>query len=50
MADEKVALGGCIVETEGGLLDARIETQIERLRGALLKARAVARPAEGAQA
>jgi flagellar assembly protein FliH len=38
-SDEKIALGGCIVETEGGLLDARIETQMQRLRTALLQAR-----------
>jgi flagellar assembly protein FliH len=44
VADEKIALGGCMVETEGGLLDARIETQMERLRAALLEAR---RPSTG---
>ncbi len=49
VADDKVALGGCIVETEGGLLDGRIETQLERLRGTLLQARASARPGEGAK-
>jgi flagellar assembly protein FliH len=49
VADDKVALGGCIVETEGGLLDGRIETQIERLRGALLAARASTPPARAAQ-
>jgi flagellar assembly protein FliH len=47
-ADEKIALGGCIVETEGGLLDARIETQMERLRAALLKARRAGAAADAA--
>ena len=46
VADDKVALGGCLVETEGGLLDARLETQLERLRATLLDARASTRPAE----
>jgi flagellar assembly protein FliH len=44
VADEKITLGGCIVETEGGLLDARIETQMDRLRATLLKARREATP------
>jgi len=39
VADDKIALGGCMVETDGGLLDARLETQMERLRAALLRAR-----------
>jgi flagellar assembly protein FliH len=39
VADEEVSLGGCILETSGGSLDARIETQIERLRDSLLKVR-----------
>ena len=39
VADEEVSLGGCIVETSGGSLDARIETQIERVRDTLLKVR-----------
>jgi flagellar assembly protein FliH len=39
VADEAVSLGGCVVETTGGSLDARIETQIQRLRETLLKVR-----------
>jgi flagellar assembly protein FliH len=38
--DARLKLGGCIVETSRGALDARIETQFERLRSALLEARA----------
>lgn len=38
-ADDSIAGGGCIIETGGGDLDARLETQFERLRQALLKAR-----------
>lgn len=38
-ADESVVLGGCIVETDSGELDARLETQMERLRAALVAAR-----------
>lgn len=36
-ADESVALGGCIVETRGGSLDARLEVQMEKLKVLLLK-------------
>ncbi|WEF32850.1 FliH/SctL family protein [Pseudoduganella chitinolytica] len=45
LADERVELGGCIVEGGHGSLDARLELQLERLRAALLAARA-ARAAE----
>jgi flagellar assembly protein FliH len=38
--DPRVVLGGCIVETDRGALDARIETQLDRLRKILLEARA----------
>jgi flagellar assembly protein FliH len=38
-ADKTIELGGCVVETDGGTLDARLETQVERLRNALLAAR-----------
>lgn len=38
-ADSSVLLGGCVVETAGGTLDARLETQIESLRRVLLRAR-----------
>jgi flagellar biosynthesis/type III secretory pathway protein FliH len=40
VADKSVELGGCVVETDGGTLDARLETQVERLRATLLAARA----------
>lgn len=39
-ADKSIELGGCVVETDGGTLDARLETQVGRLRAALLAARA----------
>lgn len=38
-SDKEVELGGCVVETGGGELDARLETQIQRLRAALIAAR-----------
>jgi flagellar assembly protein FliH len=38
-ADKSIELGGCVIETDGGTLDARLETQVERLRAALLAAR-----------
>ena len=34
--DETVAKGGCVVETEVGTIDARIETQLEAIRKALV--------------
>lgn len=39
LADNAVALGGCVLETDGGELDARLETQLDRLRATLLAAR-----------
>jgi flagellar assembly protein FliH len=39
VADDSIELGGCLVETDGGTLDARLETQLERMRIALLAAR-----------
>jgi flagellar biosynthesis/type III secretory pathway protein FliH len=39
-ADSAVALGGCIVESPGGALDARFETQLEALAAALERVRA----------
>ena len=39
VADERVALGGCIVETADGTLDARLEVQLQQLVGALTRAR-----------
>ncbi|MFZ6765882.1 FliH/SctL family protein [Undibacterium sp. Di26W] len=39
IADSDIALGGCILETAVGDLDARLETQLENLRMTLLSAR-----------
>lgn len=39
VADDRIELGGCLVETAGGGLDARLETQVQRLRELLLAAR-----------
>jgi flagellar assembly protein FliH len=40
VADERVALGGCIVESATGSLDARLEVQLQRLHEAVLNTRA----------
>lgn len=37
--DSRVLLGGCLLESDRGILDARLETQIEHIRKALLSAR-----------
>lgn len=37
--DERVVLGGCLLETAGGNLDGRLEIQLEQFREALLMAR-----------
>ena len=37
--DTSVSAGGCIIESESGTVDARIETQLRVLQKALLKAR-----------
>lgn len=47
--DERIVLGGCLVETSSGTLDARIETQLAELQRVLVKARAEARPVKGAE-
>ena len=39
VADERVVLGGCLVETTGGTLDGRLETQMQRLVDTLTSAR-----------
>jgi len=39
VADDSIELGGCVVATDGGGLDARLETQIDRMRTTLLAAR-----------
>ncbi|VVE90695.1 FliH/SctL family protein [Pandoraea bronchicola] len=40
LADSAVGLGGCIVETDAGTLDARLETQLEAVKNALRDVRA----------
>jgi len=47
-ADASIALGGCIVESDTGMLDARLEVQLDRLRQALLLARKSRSPFEHA--
>lgn len=39
VADDAITLGGCVLETDSGELDARLETQVDRLRATLLAAR-----------
>jgi len=39
MGDAKLQLGGCILETNGGDLDARFETQLDRFKQTLLETR-----------
>jgi flagellar biosynthesis/type III secretory pathway protein FliH len=39
VADEQVKWGGCLLEGASGNLDARLETQLQRLRDTLLRAR-----------
>lgn len=39
VADKEIVLGGCVVETDSGDIDARLETQIAALRKTLLQAR-----------
>lgn len=41
-ADERVAAGGCLIETSGGTLDARLEVQLRQLLDTLLRARETA--------
>jgi flagellar assembly protein FliH len=45
-ADSAVDLGGCLVESSAGTLDARLETQLERLRATLVGVRAARRQKE----
>lgn len=40
VADARVALGGCLVESSGGTLDGRLETQLDSLRTLLRNTRA----------
>jgi flagellar assembly protein FliH len=46
--DPGIALGGCIVDSSTGALDARLETQLARLAETLLAVRAARRSGEGA--
>jgi flagellar assembly protein FliH len=39
VSDETVLVGGCVLETDSGELDARLETQIEQLRATITAAR-----------
>lgn len=41
LGDARVRLGGCLLETSGGNLDGRLETQLQQLCDALLRARAM---------
>jgi len=36
--DQRVGKGGCIIETNAGNIDARIETQLEQVEKALMAA------------
>jgi type III secretion protein L len=47
MRDEAVSAGGCIVESDGGVIDARIETQIEAVRRALHQGAGMAEKVKG---
>jgi flagellar assembly protein FliH len=38
VSDERIELGGCLIETAGGTLDGRLETQLQRLRDTLASA------------
>lgn len=40
LADPRVALGGCLLQGQGGGLDARLETVLEQAKAALLASRA----------
>lgn len=46
VADDRVQAGGCLLETAAGNLDGRLEVQLERLREALMSARAADRETE----
>ena len=48
VADDRVRTGGCLLETPAGNLDGRLEVQLERLREAMLSARAAASDTERA--
>lgn len=42
VVDERVTIGGCIIESTGASLDGRLEVQFQLLKDALLNARALA--------
>ena len=42
--DRRVGLGGCIVETDAGTIDARIETQLEEIRKMIHEGQPAIRP------
>lgn len=44
VADERVGPAGCLIETAGGTLDARLEVQLQQLAAALLAARGAGSP------
>jgi flagellar assembly protein FliH len=46
VAGPAVGLGGCMIESAAGTLDARLDTQLEQLRRALLRARSSRRQGE----
>jgi flagellar assembly protein FliH len=37
LADERVGMGGCIVETDAGSLDGRLETRLAELKAVLVE-------------
>lgn len=37
--DDRVAMGGCLIETSGGTIDGRLEIQLQQLRETLISAR-----------
>jgi flagellar assembly protein FliH len=37
VADESISRGGCLIETHHGVIDARVETQIERIANELIE-------------
>jgi flagellar assembly protein FliH len=44
VADERAGAAGCLLESAGGTLDARLEVQLQQLAAALLAARGAAAP------
>jgi flagellar assembly protein FliH len=39
LADDGISVGGCVIETDGGDIDARLDMQFDRLRQTLLRVR-----------